>query len=56
MSRATGAHPHWSSRAGFILAAIGVAVGLGNLWRFSSEAGMNGMAVEVRVLDDQVAA
>jgi neurotransmitter:Na+ symporter, NSS family len=42
MSRATGAHPHWSSRAGFILAAIGVAVGLGNLWRFSSEAGMNG--------------
>jgi neurotransmitter:Na+ symporter, NSS family len=45
MSRAAGGapeHAHWSSRAGFVLAAIGVAVGLGNLWRFSSEAGANG--------------
>jgi NSS family neurotransmitter:Na+ symporter len=25
----------WNSRAGFILAAIGSAVGLGNMWRFS---------------------
>ena len=25
---------HWSSRAGFILAATGSAVGLGNLWKF----------------------
>ncbi len=26
---------HWSSRKGFVLAAIGSAVGLGNMWRFS---------------------
>ena len=34
--------PHWSSRAAFILAAIGSAVGLGNLWRFPYTAGDNG--------------
>ena len=33
---------HWSSRAAFILAAIGSAVGLGNLWRFPYVAGENG--------------
>lgn len=32
----------WSSRFAFILAAIGCSVGLGNLWRFSAEAGSNG--------------
>lgn len=33
---------HWSSRAAFVLAAIGSAVGLGNLWRFPYVAGENG--------------
>ncbi len=32
----------WSSRSAFILAAIGSAVGLGNLWRFPYVAGENG--------------
>ena len=34
--------PQWSSRWAFTLAAIGSSVGLGNLWRFSAEAGENG--------------
>jgi NSS family neurotransmitter:Na+ symporter len=32
----------WSSRSGFLLAAVGGAVGLGNLWRFPYIAGENG--------------
>lgn len=32
----------WGSRAGFLLAAIGSAVGLGNIWRFPAEAYKNG--------------
>ena len=32
----------WSSRSAFVLAAIGSAVGLGNLVRFPAEAGANG--------------
>lgn len=34
--------PNWSSRFAFIMAAIGSAVGLGNLWRFPAEVGANG--------------
>lgn len=33
---------HWGSRFGFIMAAVGSAVGLGNLWRFPFTAGENG--------------
>ncbi|MBI1393061.1 MAG: sodium-dependent transporter [Alphaproteobacteria bacterium] len=37
----------WSSKAAFILAAVGSAVGLGNLWRFPYVAGENGGGVFV---------
>lgn len=32
----------WNSRTGFVLATIGCAAGLGNIWRFSYVAGENG--------------
>ncbi|NOZ93211.1 MAG: sodium-dependent transporter, partial [Acidobacteria bacterium] len=32
----------WSSQVGFILAAAGSAIGLGNIWRFPYSAGENG--------------
>lgn len=34
--------PQWRSRMGFILAAIGSAIGLGNIWRFSYLCHKNG--------------
>ncbi len=42
MQGAAGDNAHWSSRAAFIMAAIGSSVGLGNLWRFPYVAGENG--------------
>lgn len=42
LSQSGSTRDHWSSRSAFILAAIGSAVGLGNLWRFPAEAGANG--------------
>ncbi len=33
---------HWGSRFGFIMAAVGSSVGLGNFWRFPYTAGENG--------------
>jgi len=38
----TSVHESWSSRSAFILAAVGAAVGLGNIWRFPFIAGQNG--------------
>ena len=35
----------WSSNFGFLMAAAGSAVGLGNLWKFPYIAGMNGGGV-----------
>lgn len=37
--------PNWTSRYSFILAAVGCAVGLGNIWRFPYVMGQNGGAV-----------
>ena len=36
------ADERWSSRLGFLLATVGAAVGLGNIWRFSAVVGQNG--------------
>lgn len=33
---------NWTSRSGFIIAAVGSAVGLGNIWRFPYVAYENG--------------
>lgn len=32
----------WNSRMGFILAAAGVSIGIGNIWRFPYLVGQNG--------------
>ena len=39
----------WGSRIGFILAAAGSAVGLGNIWGFPTQVGLGGGAVFVIV-------
>ena len=40
-------HGQWSSRVGFILAATGSAVGLGNIWKFPYMTGQSGGAAFV---------
>jgi NSS family neurotransmitter:Na+ symporter len=42
-------HEHWSSRLAFLLAAIGAAVGIGNIWKFPYLAGSNGGSAFVLV-------
>ena len=45
----SGPHEGWSSRIVFLMAAVGAAVGLGNLWKFPYTAGVNGGAAFVLV-------
>lgn len=42
MSEPTQARSQWGSKVGFVLAAAGSAVGLGNLWKFPYITGENG--------------
>lgn len=44
-----GERAHWGSRVGFVLAATGSAVGLGNVWKFPYIAGANGGGLFVLV-------
>ncbi|MGD9388671.1 MAG: sodium-dependent transporter, partial [Gammaproteobacteria bacterium] len=53
---ARGPHEGWSSRLVFLMAAVGAAVGLGNLWKFPYTAGVNGGAAFVLVYLGAVAA
>ena len=49
MAVAASGHEKWSSRFGFLMATVGFAVGLGNIWRFPYVAGENGGAAFVLV-------
>ncbi|QSG02184.1 sodium-dependent transporter [Natranaeroarchaeum sulfidigenes] len=42
MVESSGSREQWATRLGFILAAVGSAVGLGNIWRFPFQIGQEG--------------
>jgi neurotransmitter:Na+ symporter, NSS family len=47
MATSTAEREQWGSRIGFVLAAAGSAIGLGNIWRFPFKTGENGGAAFV---------
>ena len=47
MQKAEQSRGTWGSKAGFVLAAAGSAIGLGNIWRFPYITGLNGGAAFV---------
>lgn len=49
MAQQNGQREQWGSKIGFVLAAAGSAVGLGNIWRFPYVTGQNGGAAFVLV-------
>lgn len=49
MSNAVEQRENWGSRFGFVMAAAGSAVGLGNIWKFPYLAGANGGAAFVAI-------
>ncbi len=49
MALAAAGNPQWTSRFAFLMAAIGSAVGLGNLWGFPFRTGQNGGSAFVLV-------
>jgi len=49
MQVSSSPHENWSSRLGFLLASIGAAVGLGNIWKFPYTLGSAGGSAFVAV-------
>ena len=47
MAGSAGSGEQWSSRWGFLLASVGFAVGMGNIWRFPYVTGQSGGAAFV---------